>query len=719
MADHRSRRAFRLSGPAIGMMTLFCSGAAVAQPAATDEASGADGRVEEIIVTAQKRDERLQDVPIAIGAVSAAQAQSRGISNTTALQAAVPGLVINHTANEGNIFIRGVGTNLFGPSSEQTVAVYVDGVYYPSPEANMFDFNNIERIEVLKGPQGTLFGRNTTGGVVHVITREPSQTPTGSASIGYANYDAITASAYLSGGLAEGVSADIAGTFADQGDGWGRNFTTNRDNGVMANGNYALRSRWKFDLGDATTIRLNMDYAHSKARYAYQLLPGIIGVDGVSTYPGEYNSVSGLNDVERTNTGGASLQIDQDVGALHLVSITSYRRTNINYVLDQDDTPAVAGDLLLPSKARSWSQELQLHSAGDAAIKWVLGGYYFNARAAYTPADINQGFLIIEDSQKTESFAGFGQATAELFSDTNLTLGLRYTTEKQRLEVPRFELAGALVPLPDDNQRFKKLTWRIALDHHFSRDILGYVSYNRGFKSGGYNLLAPNTAPFKPEVLDAFEVGLKSELFDRRVRLNIAAFQYEYKNIQVTIPQRGGTITVNAARARVKGIEADFQVKPVDGLTIAGGWSYLDGKYTSYPSALVIGPNGESTDANGDPLTTDAKGNRTIATPKWTGNLSIDYLFQTGVGAIRPTVNASYNDGYFFYADNRLTQPRYWLLNASLNWALPGDRFDATVWAKNLANERYYAGRSEQAGLGDAQRQAAPRTYGVTLRARF
>lgn len=698
---------------------IWSGSAYAAKVAAEGVEPQANNQNEEIIVTAQKRDERLQDVPIAIGAITAAQAEGRGIGSTTALQAAVPGLVINRTANEGNIFIRGVGTNLFGPSSEQTVAMYVDGIYHASPEANLFDFNNIERVEVLKGPQGTLFGRNTTGGVVHIITRDPSTTFGGNASFGYANFDTLSATAYLTGGVTDQLAGDLAVSYTDQGNGWGRNFTTGRDNGIMSDDNYAIRSKWKFESATGTIVRLGGDYSHSKSRYAYQLLPGIIGVDGVSTYPGEYNAVSGLNDVERVNTGGVSLQIDQDVGALQVVSLSSYRRTNINYVLDQDDTPAVAGDLLLPSTAHNWSQEFQLHGASSAPIKWMIGGYYFRARAAYTPADVNAGAVIIADSQWTESFAGFGQATAPIFTDTNITAGLRYTTEKQKLKIQRFAVGGVDVPLPDDRQRFSKLTWRVALDHHFSRDVLGYLSYNRGFKSGGYNLLAPNTAPFKPEVLDAYEVGLKSEWFDRRLRFNVAAFQYEYKNIQVTIPQRGGTITVNAARARIKGVEADFQAKPAGQLTISGGFSYLDGKYTSYPNALAIGPNGESTDMAGNPLTIDAKGNRTLSTPKWTANISADYLFETSLGEIRPTVNASYNDGYFFYADNRLAQPRYWLLNASLNWTLPGNGIEAMFWAKNITDERYYAGRSEQAGLGDAQRQAAPRTYGVTLRTRF
>ncbi len=702
----------------IGVTCVVGATPSFGQSTGSDE-SAANATVEEIVVTAQKRAERLQDVPIAIGAISASQAAAKGINDISSIQAAIPGLVINHTANEGNIFVRGVGTNLFGPASEQTVAVYVDNIYYPSPEANLFTFNNIERIEVLKGPQGTLFGRNTTGGVVHIITREPSDQLRVEASLGYANYDTISASAYLGGPLSDTVSADVAANYSNQGKGWGRNLNTGQDNGIMADNNYAVRTKLKFGPTGPTTVLLAFDYSHSLSRYSYQLVPGVIGADGVSTYPGEYNSTTGLRDLERLNTGGGSLQIEQGLGDLKLVSITSYRRSNVRYLLDQDDTPAIVADLSLPSKAHNWSQEVQLHGASTAPIKWVLGGFFFDSVAAYTPFDVDYGVVVLADKQKTQSFAGFGQATAEIFPDTNLTGGLRYTYERQKLIVDNFAVGGAVIPLPNDRQTFSKLTWRAALDHHFTTDVLGYVSYNRGFKSGGFNLLAPTDAPFKPEVLDAYEAGFKTEWFDRRLRFNIAAFLYEYKNIQVTIPQLGSIVTRNAARARIKGLEATLQARPVSNLNLDASISLLDGKYTSYPNAPAVGPNGESTDAFGNILTIDAKGNRTISTPKFTASIGGDYGVQTKIGEFRLAVNAAYNDGYFFYADNRLTQPSFWLVNASLNWALPGDHFDAQLWVKNLTDVTYYAGRSEQAGLGDAQRQAAPRTYGLTLTARF
>jgi iron complex outermembrane recepter protein len=389
---------------AVTSALIGTSGLSIVQSVCAQEA----GQLEEITVTAQRRAERQQDVPIADTAITFADAASRGITDTTSLTMAVPGLVINHTANEGNIFIRGVGTNLFGPASEQTVALYADGVYMPSPEANLFAFNNIDRIEVLKGPQGTLFGRNTTGGVVQIITRDPSQTPSGDISLGYASYNTVSAQGYVTGGLIDGLAADLAVMYDNQGKGWGNNFTTGMQNGIVAKNNYALRSKWKYTPSDATTLKLLLDYSRQYSKYDYQLVPGIISpVDGKSTYPGPYNALGGLRDYELEKAKGVSLQIEQDASVVRIVNILAYRHTEVGYLLDQDDTPVVAADLALPSLAHNWSEELQIYSPDSSYVKWMVGGFYLRCLCGLhaggyqrrpcahrgSPADALQGWL--------------------------------------------------------------------------------------------------------------------------------------------------------------------------------------------------------------------------------------------------------------------------------------------------------------------------------------
>ncbi len=667
-------------------------------------------RLEEVMVTAQKRSERLQDVPISDSAISAADAFVRGVKDITSLQTAVPGLVINHTANEGNIFIRGVGTNLFGPASEQTVAVYVDGVYLPSPESNMFEFNNIERIEVLKGPQGTLFGRNTTGGVVQVITREPTHELAADVSVGYGNFDTITAQAYVGGGVTDSLSADIAVMYSDQGEGWGHNFTTDLENGIKADDNFAVRSKLHWDIGENTVVKLLLDYSESYVKYDYQLLPGIVSpINPTQEWPGEYNALGGLNDFESVRQEGASLQVEHQAGSIRIVNILAYRDTDVGYLLDQDDTPVVAADLGLPSRAHNWSEELQVYGPDDARVKWMVGAFYFDAIAGYNPLDINDGVIIIDDDQETTSVAGFGQLTTQIFEDTNLTLGARYTSEDQDYTNDTTFLGTAL-PRVTDSQSFSETTWRVAVDHRFSEDVMGYISADRGFKSGGYNLIVVGgTDSFLPETLDAYQIGLKSEWLDNRLRVNAAAFWYDYKDIQIEVPVTGGTTTDNGPAARIKGLEVEVTARPVESLNLTAGLTYLDSEYTDFENAVAIGPEGQ-------PGTVDATGNQLVSAPELSGNFSVSWNIDLASGSLVPALNLNFNDGYFFYADNRLTQPSYWLANASLTWFSEDDRFSVQAWGRNLNDETYYEGRSEQGGLGDAQRQAAPRTYGVTFR---
>ena len=701
----------RASARPFGMSKLLlaagvASGAfAGAARAAEDPAAADVPAVSEIVVTAQKRNESLQDVPIAVSALTAEQAKAKGLDGTMSLQAAVPSLTFTTNSNTGNIFLRGVGSNLFDPSSEQSVATYIDGVYIAAPESNVFAFNNIDRVEVLKGPQGTLFGRNATGGVIQVVTKTPSQDAHADLSVGYANYDDVSAALYATGGLSETLAADIAVIYENQGDGWGRNLTTGAKTFQQARDSWAARSKWLFTPTDGTRLLFAVDYAHSVNTNMYEQPRGIIAVDGVHTYPGRYNTYAGLDGRSRINTGGASLQLDQDIGALHVVSITAWRKSDIFLALDQDAVPAVVFDDLIDQFAHNWSQEFQLSGPSDAKLKWILGAYFFDSKAGYDAGVVDYGLVTFVSHQTDRSAAVFGQATYEVVADTNLTVGLRYTDEHQKY-------AGTQPVVSSAKQSFNKLTFRLALDHRFAEDVMGYASFNRGFKSGGFNLLAPGTEGFRPETLDAYEVGLKSELFERRLRLNLAGFYYDYTDIQIGLPVGGGLVTVNGPRAHIKGIEADFEAVPIANLTISGGLSYVDGKYVSdAPTGFIS--------AGGIPTVASARGHDTIATPKLTGAVTASYRVRSRFGDVTPSLSVSYNDGFFWYADNRITQPSYTLLGASVLWTSPDGRYDVRLWGKNLGNARYYMARAEQALVGDVQMQAAPRTYGITLGAHF
>lgn len=674
-----------------------------------------NGGLQEIIVTAQKRFENLQKVPIAVVAITAKDAAVQGLTGTQALTAAVPGLVITSPANVGNPYLRGVGSNLFDPSAEQGVAMYVDGVYIAAPQSTIFNFNNIQDIQVLYGPQGTLFGRNATGGVIQITTLRPSAAPRLDLNVGYGNYQDVTASGYLSGGLAPNLTADIAALYENQGKGYGRNLTLNRTQFQQAVGNISVRSKVVFQPSPDTSFTLAGDYAHTVSTNAYQKPQGVISpIDGTTTYPGAFNSTNDHYNRDQVETGGVSLRYDQKIGSLTLMNLTSYRKTKVKYDLDNDVTNLAVVNVRLDPSQHNISEEIQLQGPDRGNFKWILGGFYFDSVGAYDDVlfYLANGSAIpipYNNKQKSTSYAAFGQATLRVASGTEFTAGLRYTTETQKYS-QTFPAPSSAVPASQPvQQTFNKLTWRLAVKQDFTDDISAYASYNRGFKSGGYNLRLPGNA-FLPETLDAYEVGIKTELFDRHLRLNVGGFYYDDKNVQVLTSILGGTFTTNAAAAHIKGIEATFEAAITRDFHISGGVSVQDGKYTSYP-------NGPRLDQNGKVLPPiDLKGNKTIVTPPESGTITANYNLDLGSsGRLQPSVTYVYNGGFFWQPDNRVTQPAYSLLNASLLWTSANKKLDARLWAKNLNNATYYVARLGVQNLGDVQEQAAPRTFGVTV----
>lgn len=698
----RVRLSRAASAIALGMSLGVAGQDAHAQNATA--AAPAETTVETVIVTAEKRRVNLQDVPVAVNAITASDVVTKGLTGTESLTAAVPSLVITNPANVGNPYLRGIGSNLFDPSSEQSVAMYIDGVYIAAPESNIFNFNNIEQVEVLKGPQGTLFGRNAVGGVIQIQTRDPSQRFSGDASVGYGNYGDFTASAYITGPLTDRLAADLAVLYEEQADGYGHDLTTGAKTFQEAIGNINVRGKLLFRPTDTTKVTVSADYAHSVSTSAYQKPPGVFSpIDG-STYPGPYNSNDDLNNRDDVNTGGASVKVEQDVGSLRVTDIVAYRQTHVTYHLDDDVTAVPAADIVLNPRAHDWSEELQIASPDRGWLKWIVGAYYFNSVGGYASVVVD-GAEQVADQQTSVSYAGFGQITAKIMPRTDLTLGARYTTEDQQYDLTYPTTLHA-------SQSFDRWTYRASLDYHLTSDILAYASVNTGFKTGGYNLLLPLNN-FRPESLRAEEVGVKSELFDRRLRLNLDGFYYDDTNVQVLSSYLGGTLTTNAAAAVIKGLEADFEAAPIEHLTLSGGLSVQTGKYTSYPNAVPINADGVS----GAPVS--EAGNHTIVTPPVTGNISVSYKVLLPYGTLQPSVTVIYNDGFYWQPDNRLTQPAYTLVNTSLLWTAPNARYDVRLWAKNLGDARYYIARLGVAGVGDVQEQAPPRTYGVTLSAHF
>jgi outer membrane receptor protein involved in Fe transport len=716
--------------------SCFAPCAAHAQDAPPAEDAAAPGGVEDIIVTAQRRSERMQDVPIAITALSNERLAAAGVTDVTKLNTITPGLYIQ--ASTGFVLprIRGIGTSAAGAGLENSVAVYIDGVYLASGPGSLLALNNVERVEVLKGPQGTLFGRNATGGLIHVITREPTQDLTARFSAGYGSYDTFTGSAYVAGGIAPNLAADIAAQVTAQGDGYGVNLATGND--VNRNKlDLALRSKWVFSPSDATKIQLAFDYAKrtGNASISSSQVPGIKPLFGPAYAIDSWDINADFDPYQRLKGGGVSLNIEQDLGGVQLQSITAWRESRYDIGFDTDLTPTPAQTLTFSRlNDRQISQELKLQSAADAAVQWVAGVYYFDAHAELDPNIITLAgpaippapappITMITGYSKltTKAWAGYAQATFPIGDRTKLTGGFRYSSERRTIEsTAAATLINGFVidPFgPDVAQKetFSAPTWRVSLDHKLNDDTLVYLSYNRGFKSGGYNARLPGTPAFRQEKLDAYELGIKSDFAGRTLRVNAAVFYYDYRNIQVSRFELNNIIIYNGAAAEIYGIDMDVELQPARGFTIAAGLSLLHDRFTDFPDADRYTPNplGGSTRS-----TVPADGNRLPSTADATFNLNFHYDHEMKGGTLAFDLGGYYNSGFYGQPDNVLKQDGYFLLDASVGWRTPDDRYGVRLWGKNLTNE------AVATALGQSDTSAiiqydAPRTYGITLSANF
>ncbi|EQB02846.1 hypothetical protein L288_15550 [Sphingobium quisquiliarum P25] len=704
--------------------------------AAAPESQSADSGLEDIIVTAQRRSENIQRVPIAITAVTADTIQSMGVRGTQDLSSISPGLYFGTQIGNASPFIRGVGTFAVSAGQESAVSVYVDGVYIASQSGSVFALNNIERVEILKGPQGTLFGRNATGGLIQVITKDPSHDTQVQGTIGYGNYDTTEAKIYASTGLTDTIAVDFAGSYTHQGDGWGKNVVTGRDVNKRPH-DLSLRSKLLFTPGPDTRITLSGDYSYNRGDVGVttRVREGAIAANGYRFTGGFWDSASDITPVLRNEAWGASLKVEQTFDFAKLVSISAFRKSEAKQFLDFDATPSPFLTISLNPRERQFSQELQLQSPESSAINWILGAFYYHGNSRYSPFELGlypaasgaPGLIYdrILGHQVTNSYAAFAQATVPIGESTRVTAGIRYTKDHRRFDGSEQEiLTFAPVSPPATvaaTQRASegKPTWRLSVAHDFAPGVMGYASYNRGFKSGVFNLQAPGSDPIKSEKIDAYEAGVKIDALDRHLRINISGFYSDYKNIQLQRNDDNGVLQLlNAASAKIYGADVEITAIPFEGLTLRGALGLLHSRYGDFPDARLTVPNRDPLTGaliGGNTQTTfNAKGNHTVQSPDYTANVSASY--ETSLGDGKLAANASYVLQGRTYAevDNRTFIPGNGQLSADLSYTLPGDHYRVRVWGRNLTKEKVYQQLTEQA-FADGAIALAPRTYGVAF----
>jgi iron complex outermembrane recepter protein len=715
-----------LTGCAVAAIgTAGIARAADTPAAATPPQAAPDSGVGEIIVTAQKRSESAQNVPVAITSLNPLALANSGVMDTGDLKMVTPGLTFNtNLGGFGQPRIRGIGSTATGPGIENPVATVIDGVYLGSSNGAIMGLSDVQQVDILKGPQGTLFGRNATGGVIQVTSLDPTQALHANVTGTYGNYDTWGGTGYVTGGLTQNLSASVAGSYTQQDKGYGINVANGQQVGKSNTG--AVRAKLLWTPDSDTRITLSGDFSDLQGSMPAIRTTSTL-VTGGQTGGGPYDIDVDTQPYLHTQVGGGSLTVKRNLGSVELTSISAYRSSFLHTTIDGDQTeaPLLAVDIV--QKEHQFSQELQLASTGRGPLRWVAGLYYFHYDGYFDPSTIGGealagGNVSYYDKATLNSYAAYGQATYAFDPATNLTVGLRYTLDQRTLY--QDEATNNVYGYTGDateyaSKDFPKLTWRIALDHRFSRQLMAYVSYNRGFKSGTFQAQTTPLQPLQVETVDAFEGGFKADLLDRKLRLNLSGFYYDYTNLQANQIVNGAVQVYDAPGSINYGLDADLIFKPVRNLQFTGGISWLHARYKDGFTDAIFNANPGVNTAGITIVTGNASGYRLQDTPDFTANAGVSYDIDTAHnGNFRAAVNYYYNGGYYGDVQNLLKQNAYGLLDASLSWEAPGGAFSVKVWGKNLTNT-YYFQQYDMTNYGNNLVAAPPRTYGVTLGAKY
>ena len=763
-----------------GCCTSIFAAASWAQ--STDDSSGG-AVLSEVVVTATKRSENIQDVPIAISALSGKELQSLNLSDPMMIASLTPNLSAEsgYGAAFGALYrLRGVGTNEFTTTLQPAVGVYMDEVVLDSTGSQGFPIFDIDRVEVLKGPQGTLWGKNTTAGAISYTTRRPTATLGGYAQ------------ATLGSAGTREFEGAISGPLADDQNLLGRlSVVTRTQNGQFINdwngekvGFYRANEGraqllWKFS-GDGDLLLS----AHS-GRTENEPIVKSVGVQPDGTDATGFISPAGKKHVSTDTTNessgnrhGASLHLNYRLPhALTLTDILAYERNTVSVLNDDDATPTAPYTELTEGGAKVTTNELRIASEKEQRFAWILGTFflnndstYRNSSPYYSPADPQFGTGLAEDFLiKTKNYALFGDVSTNLTKKLTLSVGARWTKEQKRASGSLFTYItqpsdlyqtanpgvtlidtstntyvdpGTLAPVagPTLSKNWSRFTGDVTLSMRPTDTALLYARVAQGFRSGNFNLAlaAPaDLSTYNPETLRDYELGAKSEFFDHRLRVDIAAFHYDYRDIQVSTVTNGLTATTqNAASARLDGAEAEVE-GVLKQFYLSAGLGYTRAKYRSFPNASV--PTAIN---QGVPL--DLSGQRVERTPKITANVNLHYDIPLPNSAtLLLQTDWRYRDGYpvtdYVRASNVNPQPflqgpgsleRVWdaestpsytIGNARIAYESSGDRMEVSGWVKNITN-RYHTFGSYALFFNREvvlEQSVDQRTYGITLAYNF
>ena len=729
---------------------LFCAAPAFAQsdissaPADEDaEAQSSQSGINDIVVTARRRAESQQDTPVTVTAVTGEELQAKGITDAARLAQVTPGINFDAFPKSApRLWFRGVGGGAGSAGGDPSSVAFLDGVYLARPAMLGIDFYDMERVEVLKGPQGTLWGKNVVAGAVNFITAKPIDSFESTAQLTFGEYGQLNGNLMINAPITNGIAARLV-LGAETNDGFRRTV----DGRALDDENkLSARLHVRADLGERSSLLLSADIANQDlsdtSRFNVFLLPFTPG-KGYADYdkPRRTNPDRlGFND---SKTGGARAEFSTDLGFADWTTTAAWRTLRFSYANDLDGTdiatnaaiglPVTGIQVFQVEGADSYSAETRLSSNGGGAFNWVAGLYYNHddirrereTQQSATPTTINRFF----GEATNNSYAAFGEAEYAFDFGLKLLAGGRYTKEKKVYRAKR--LTGSLAapttsydtansPGVFDDGIF---TYRVGANWRFNENIFAFATLSTGFKAGAFQEQPSSAAlarvPTDPERGTNYEIGLKTDWLDRRLRVNVSAFRMKYRDFQTAkvVPDAtqgptGTRVTVDSGDATIKGVETEVVIAPARWIDATVRYTYLDPYFTDFvqTSAFL---------ADGSPVITNGAGNRLSRTPK--NALAADLGLQTSEDAdwgwLRAQVSMDYQSNIF---DNNINdfkeyrKPRT-LWDASLTYHLD-DRFSVRVWGRNLTDKTYRIWQTGNAFYHYVQ-YGPPRQFGVTFNA--
>jgi len=735
------RRSSRLTYAAVAALL---SGFAMGQSAKTD---GSTSILGEITVTAQRKEESVQKAPLSITAFSGAQARELGFTQPTEIAMQTPGLTISSTIGDSNpIFtMRGIGLNDFSANNNPSTSVYIDEVSVPFSPMLGFQIFDMQRIEVLKGPQGTLYGRNTTGGAINFIAAEPTKDLEGFINADVGNYRSARFEGAVGGGISETVSVRASFLIDERYKGYQYNRFTNSDHGEVDRKSGRILVDWT--PTSAVSLLINLHAGRERSDNPYYDFHGFLQNDGTFSHPctaiaapnpngctdflgfvepdGNPYTVSADGPSFLHSDGeGASAKLKVELDRFSIVSVTGYDVFQRSLTEDYDATPFVQFNDSYSTHIHAFSQEVRLVSNKSWPFEWIVGAYYSRDTVVGHTIDLTDalGYRFTTDfDQKTTSKSLFAHAVFPVADAVKVRAGVRYTNEEKGYsggsdtlvaQGDSFVSVGAT--FVDTTIKANDVSGELGLDWNLNEQTLLYFTASRGFKSGGfsggYSGSNAALAAVGPEKVYGLELGSKLSFLSGKVRWNSALYRYDWRDFQARATATLDAVPIlrliNAGKANIVGVESDFNWSPIDGLDLALGGNY-------YFKAEVV-----------DSVDPTLNGNHLVNTPKLTLNGILRYQHSFGSSGFSPYVQVDFNHQgqSYFYITNKpdLAEDSHVVTNAKVGTKLMHDKFDVSFWVKNISDVHYTTGGFDSGGFtADPLFWSLPRTYGASFKYTF